>query len=151
MFPWNQFFQSQNFHDMMKKMNAKDVEDYVNQVMNEVFHANFPANFPFLSPTFSSNEHKKKQEHAPDVFETNEFVYVTLPISDEQKKNIKIQHTNHHLYLLHYPNQQDQKKILLPSPVKRKGTKAYVKDGKLEIKFLKREDHQYTEIDIYPN
>lgn len=145
MFPWNKS-PSQNMNDWMKNLNPKEVEQYVNQVMNQVFGTSFP-----FETSSISNQFKKKDEVQLDIFETKEFVYVTVPITDEQKRKIKIQHNSHLLFLVHYPKENEKKKIMLPSPVKKKGTKIYIQEDKLEIKFLKLEDHQYSEIEIFPS
>jgi len=146
MFPWNKS-PSKHMNDWMKNMNPKEVEEYVNQVMNQIFGSSFP----FESSSISSPIIKKeeKQQHI-DIFETKEYVYVTVAITEEQKRKMKIQHNSHLLYLVNYPKQNDKKKVMLPSPVKRKGTKVYIRDGKLEIKLIKLEDHQFSEIEISP-
>ncbi|MCY9218948.1 spore gernimation protein GerT, partial [Bacillus haynesii] len=52
------------------------------------------------------------------------------------------------LIIENYPEKGRQEKVVLPSLVRRKGTKAIFKDGILEVMFLKNEDFNLSEIDI---
>ncbi len=136
-------------NELLKNMNPKDVENYVNDVMSQVFGESFPPQFPY-APPFEAKSREKKKNNDAEVYETNKYVFVKVPYNKNEQPKIKIQHTSHVLYLLHYPNDHEKKKIMLPSPVNRKGTKAYIHDDLLEIQFIKKDDNDYTEIDLFP-
>lgn len=151
MFPWNkQFpFDQSGFTQHFNKMNPKEVENYIQSVMKNVFGGDFSQSFPFQGeiPQNQISEDSSKQSQ-PDIFETNDYVYVKLPISKENVSHIKIQHTNHQLIVINYPKESKQTKYMLPSPVKRKGTSARYIEGFLEIQFLKLQDYSISEVDI---
>ncbi|MFC0274882.1 Hsp20/alpha crystallin family protein [Metabacillus herbersteinensis] len=152
MFPWNkQFpFQGTNSTDSFKNMKPAEVEGYIQNVMKNVFGGDFSSSFPFQGdlPSHSSSGEKNQGSIKSELFETSEYVYVRLPINAEQIQSIRIQHTNSQLLLLNYPNDGKERKFMLPSTVKRKGTKAVVTNGMLEIRFIKHEDHHISEIEI---
>ncbi|ALC81315.1 MULTISPECIES: Hsp20/alpha crystallin family protein [Bacillus] len=145
MFDWNRFFPFQNqfTKDQFKQMNPNEVESYVNQVMSSVFGKGYPSQFPFRDPL-----HNEDNNHAAHTFETNDHVFVKLQINEKQLEEIKIKHTSHTLIIENFPKDGDDHKIILPSLVKRKGTKASYNDGNLEIRFMKLEDYQLSEIEI---
>lgn len=147
MFPWDkQFpFDRTGFSKHINKMNPKEVENYIQQVMKNVFGGDLSQGFPFQGefPEKESNNERK-----PDIFETNDYVYVKLPLIDSEKRNIKLQHTTHQLIVMNYPKDSDQTKYMLPSPVRRKGTKARYFDNMIEIQFIKLIENSLSEIDI---
>jgi HSP20 family molecular chaperone IbpA len=151
MFPWNkQFpFDEPGFTQHFNKMNPKEVESYIQTVMKNVFGDNFLQNFPFQGE-LSKQANNEKSAHQPkaEIFETNDFIYVKLPISNDEVGNISIQHTNNQLIVNNYPNASEQNKYMLPSPVKRKGTKARYVEGFLEIQFIRLQEHNLSEVDI---
>jgi HSP20 family protein len=151
MFPWNkQFpFEQTGFTQHLNKMNPKEVENYIQSVMKNVFGGDFSQSFPFQGeiPQHEIKGNSSKQTQ-PEIFETNDYVYVKLPISKEDVCNIKIQHTNTQLFVNNYPEQSEQAKYILPSPVKRKGTNARYVEGYLEIQFLRQHDYRISEVDI---
>ncbi|MFD2214399.1 Hsp20/alpha crystallin family protein [Metabacillus endolithicus] len=162
MFPWNnnQFpFDQSGFMKHLNKMNPKDVESYIQNVMKNVFSGDFTQGFPFqgnmtgnetsgfpFQGDVSKSETQMKPQ--PEIFETNDFVYVKLPLSSKDNKNLKLQHTNHQLILINYPKENEQSKYMLPSPVKRKGTRARFLDDYLEIQFIRLDESNISEIDI---
>ncbi|WP_168733955.1 spore gernimation protein GerT [Metabacillus sediminilitoris] len=117
--------------------------------MKNVFGGDFSQGFPFQGDLQQKEvrENSSKQEH-PEIFETNDYVYVKLPMSKEEISSVKIQHTNNQLILTNYPKQSDNTKYMLPSPVKRKGTRARFVEGYLEIQFLKLNEYNISEVDI---
>lgn len=152
MFPWNkQFpFNQSDFTTQLNKMNPKEVENYIQSVMKNVFGGDFTQSFPFQGELSKQvqTENSPKQT-PPELFETNEFVYVKLPISEKNVGSIKIQHTNNQLIINNESKKADQTtKYTLPSPVKRKGTKARYVDGFLEIQLIKLKEHSISEVDI---
>lgn len=151
MFPWNkQFpFDQSGFTQHFNKMNPKEVENYIQTVMKNVFGGDFSQGFPFQGePSQNDNRVKSSKPPKPEIFETNDYVYVKLPVEMDDVENIKIQHTNHQLIVNNYPKQSEQNKFMLPSPVKRKGTRARYVEGYLEIQFLRLHDHTISEVDI---
>jgi HSP20 family molecular chaperone IbpA len=151
MFPWNkQFpFDQTGFTQHINKMKPKEVENYIQSVMKNVFGGDFSQGFPFQGDLQQKEvrDTSSKQEH-PEIFETNDYVYVKLPMSKEEISSVKIQHTNNQLILTNYPKQSDNTKYMLPSPVKRKGTRAKFVEGYLEIQFLKLNEYNISEVDI---
>lgn len=126
-------------------MHLEDLDHYIEEVMKQAFGKDYLHSFPF-NGSFPFANLPKKPQSEPEFFETDEYVYVKLPINEEQKKIIKIQHNQHHLYLLNYPEKKQQQKYIFPAPVRRKGTKTVFTDGILEMKFIKLKDLHYTEI-----
>ncbi|WP_353855526.1 spore gernimation protein GerT [Bacillus sp. Bos-x628] len=151
MFDWNRLFpfQKQFSKEILKNSDPKDVEQYVNQVMESVFGSNYPAQFPFQDP-LSQNKKTSETEKEPnvEVFETTDHVFVKIELDRPNTEKIKIKHTANLLFIDHFPEENAQKKIVLPATVKRKGTKASYQDGILEIMFLKHDDPGISEIDI---
>lgn len=147
MFPWNkQFpFDQSGFTKHLNKMNPKEVENYIQNVMKNVFSGDFTQNFPFQGQITNNENHEKPK---PEIFETNDYVYVKLPLNDTDYRKIKLQHTNHQLIVTNYPKELDQSKYMLPCPVKRKGTKARYFDDFIEMQFLKLSESSISEIDI---
>ena len=146
MFPWDkQFpFGQSGFSKHLNKMNPKEVENYIQEVMKNVFSGDFSQGYPFQGD-FSQKESPHVSK--PDIFETNDYVYVTIPIHSDGE-NIKFQHTTHQLLIINYPKESEQTKYMLPSPVKRKGTKARYVDNSIEIQFVKLNENSFSEIDI---
>ncbi|WFE12519.1 spore gernimation protein GerT [Bacillus atrophaeus] len=149
MFEWNKYFPFQNqfSKEALKNVDPKDVEDYVNRVMESVFGSNHAAQFPFRDPL---PKKEKSMDAAPeiDIFETADHVFVKIPAAKEQIDNIKIKHTSQALFVENFHQKDQQKKVVLPSLVKRKGTKAVYKDGLLEVMFLKYDDYNLSEVEI---
>ncbi|MGE6629733.1 Hsp20/alpha crystallin family protein [Bacillus sp. NPDC077027] len=155
MFDWNRLFpfQKQFSKEALKNSDPKDVEQYVNQVMESVFGSNYPAQFPFKDPLYkdrqqAANEQEKKHEPLVEVFETTDHVFVKIELDRQKTDKVKIKHTANLLFIDHFPEEDSQKKIVLPAAVKRKGTKASYQDNILEIMFLKHDDPGVSEIDI---
>ncbi|TXC93153.1 spore gernimation protein GerT [Metabacillus litoralis] len=150
MFPWNkQFpFDQSSFTKNLNKMNPKEVENYIQNVMKNVFGGDLSQSFPFQGDLTQNERVEKVEKPTPEIFETNEFVYVKLNIPKNHDKDIKLQHTNHQLLVKNYPKQGDVSKYMLPAPVKRKGTKARYIDHYLEIQLVKLDENSISEVDI---
>lgn len=155
MFDWNRLFpfQKQFSKETLKNSDPKNVEQYVNQVMENVFGSNYPAQFPFQDPLAQNKKTtepdvKNEKEPNVEVFETTDHVFVKIELTRPNTEKVKIKHTANLLFIDHFPEENSQKKVVLPAPVKRKGTKASYQDGILEIMFLKHDDPGISEIDI---
>ncbi|AEH53333.1 HSP20-like chaperone [Heyndrickxia coagulans 2-6] len=61
---------------------------------------------------------------------------------------LKIFHTSLQVMLKSFPKPDAEQVIRLPSPVRRKGTTAKYRDGILEIRLLKKSEHEMTEVGI---
>ena len=58
-----------------------------------------------------------------NVFETHSFIYIRIPIDDEDwLKNMKIFHTSNQSMIHGVPNDDDKHIISLPALVRKKGT-----------------------------
>lgn len=148
MFPWDkQFpFGQSGFTKQLNKMNPKDVENYIQQVMKNVFGGDFSHDEVPLQEEYSQKESSNMCK--PEIFETSEYVYVNIPLTNSERETIKLQHTTHQLFIINYPKESEQTKFMLPSPVKRKGTKARFLDERIEIQFIKLSENSLSEIDI---
>lgn len=148
MFPWDkQFpFGQSGFTKQLNKMNPKDVENYIQQVMKNVFGGDFSHDEVPLQGEYSQKDSSNMCK--PEIFETSEYVYVNIPLTNSERETIKLQHTTHQLFIINYPKESEQTKFMLPSPVKRKGTKARFLDERIEIQFIKLSENSLSEIDI---
>ncbi|MEH6974030.1 spore gernimation protein GerT [Bacillus sp. JJ675] len=149
MFDWQRFFPFQQpfSKDGLKNADPKDVEHYINQVMKSVFGPGYSAQFPFRDPLAKETPAADETEQI-DVFETTSHIFVKIPLTREQLNPLKIKHTSQTLIIENYPETGQHKKVILPSLVRRKGTKAVFKDGILEVMFLKNEDFNLSEVEI---
>lgn len=149
MFPWNNKmpFNEINSPDSLKNMNPNEVEKYIQHVMKSVFGGDFSQTFPFQGDLNNYTNHTPKiNKH--EIFETSDFIYVKIPVEETLLPLLKIQHTSSQLIIINYPAEGEQKTIMLPSPVKRKGTKAIYRGNMLEIRLIRNEDHHFSEIPI---
>lgn len=153
MFPWNFSPFNKEMLNQLKNLRPEEVENYVQDIMGKMFPSHMEGMdvlkaFQGSSHASPSNE-EKKQEALPSIFETHDDVFVHLPIEDrEVLKGLKISHTSNILMIDHLSEEKYKKTLPLPSIVKKKGARAYYKDGLLEIKLPKSIDFQYSEIDI---
>lgn len=148
-FDWQRFFpfQQQFSKDGVRNADPKDVEHYISQVMKSVFGPGYTAQFPFRDPL--AKETPAADETEPiDMFETTSHVFVKIPLTRDQLNPLKIKHTSQTLIIENYPEAGRQKKVILPSLVRKKGTKAVFQDGILEVMFLKNEDFSLSEVEI---
>ncbi|MEC2177004.1 spore gernimation protein GerT, partial [Bacillus amyloliquefaciens] len=83
-----------------------------------------------------------------DVFETSDHVFVKIPAEQDELDRIRVKHTSHSLVVENSSLAEGKKEIVLPSLVKRKGTKAVYKDGMIEVMFSKQEDYNLSEVEI---
>lgn len=152
MFPWNKHFpfnnQSGQLPETFRNMNPKNVEDYIQSVMGNVFGEGFSQQFPYQGNLTAKEKQPQGNPANAELFETNDNIFVKLPATDDQAGNLRIQHNSNQLFIINYPAVGEQKKFILPCLVKRKGTKASYRNGILEIKLMKNEDLQLSEIDI---
>ena len=73
------------------------------------------------------------------VFETHAFIYIRIPIEEEDwLKKMKIFHTSNQSMIHGVPNNDDQHVISLPTLVRKKGTTVQYKDNVLEIRLQKQ-------------
>nr|WP_308435595.1 Hsp20/alpha crystallin family protein [Neobacillus kokaensis] len=121
---------------------GKALPDNMRGMMNpqEMFNAFQPSASQNSAPTGSLNS---------SAFETHDYVYVRVPIKDEEwLKKLRLYHTSNQLILEHIPEHDDKHTITLPAIVKKKGAAANYKDGILEVKIPKNVDMQFSQIDV---
>lgn len=134
-------------------MKPDEVENYIHDVMGKVFppdmqKGNTGFGFPAMNE-FNPKEQPSTTGLNESVFETHDHVYVVIPIKNQELlKDMKITHTSNQLIIKHMPTWEEQHTVILPSLVRRKGSRANYKDRTLEIRFQKNLDWHYTEIDI---
>ncbi|WLR43341.1 spore gernimation protein GerT [Bacillus carboniphilus] len=153
--PWDQFFPFEgknNFTDMLNNMDPNDVENYVQQIMKKVFGENqFSDQFPFNSGTFNPIVNNSQTRSSKiEIFNMKDHIYVKVPLNVERANHLKIQHSSYELILHNYPDEGETTTQILPSAVRRKGTKVSREENHIEIRFIKRDDIDYTEIEIAP-
>lgn len=152
MFPWNYFpFKK----DSQNGFNPNNIEQYVNDIVGKVF----PEHLQDMLNQEDDTDHRnpktsKKPNNKPgkldySVFDTHEFVFVRIKIEDKDWVNrMKVFYTSNQIIIEHIPKTGNKHTITLPALVRRKGATAYYRDDMLEVKIPKREDLQYSEIDI---
>ncbi|KXZ18150.1 spore gernimation protein GerT [Bacillus nakamurai] len=152
MFEWNRYFPFNNqfSKETFKNADPKDVESYVNQVMESVFGSDYAGQFPFRDPLSKKTEPVEAAPPKPeiDLFETSDHVFAKIPIEQDELDHIRIKHTSHSLVIENSSLSEEKKEIVLPSLVKRKGTKAVYRDGIIEVMFSKQEDYNLSEVEI---
>ncbi|MDQ0228908.1 Hsp20/alpha crystallin family protein [Metabacillus malikii] len=149
MFPWNnQFpFNQSNFTKQFQKMNPKEVEQYIEDIMKNIFGSEPSNKFPFHNEV--DNERTKTQELSEfDIYETTDYLYVKIGIPKEKIESIKVQHSSHQLFIHSDTDENEKTTYMLPSPVAKKGTKAHYENGILEIQLTKLHEHTISEISI---
>ncbi len=150
MFPWNTLFSAnKNQNNFLKNFQNNDVQSFIDQVFSEVM--------PEKTQESTMNQGTSNQKYQnsvqyplnANVFETHSFIYIRIPIDDEDwLKNMKIFHTSNQSMIHGVPNDDDQHIISLPALVRKKGTTVQYKDDILEIRLQKQVDIPYSEIDI---
>ncbi|KXZ21712.1 Hsp20/alpha crystallin family protein [Bacillus nakamurai] len=152
MFEWNRYFPFNNqfSKETFKNADPKDVESYVNQVMESVFGSDYAGQFPFRDPLSKKTEPVEAEPPKPeiDLFETSDHVFAKIPVEQDELDHIRIKHTSHSLVIENSSLSEEKKEIVLPSLVKRKGTKAVYRDGIIEVMFSKQEDYNLSEVEI---
>ena len=151
MFPWNkQFpFNHSEFTKQFQEMNPKEIENYIQTVMSSIFGNDFSKNFPFQGEMQNNQSKNLPGQTAPEIFETNDYIYVKLAVNSSEINSLKIQHTTTQLMLINNQNEDNSPlTFMLPAPVKRKGTKARYIDGFIEIQLIKLKEHSITEVEI---
>ncbi|TKC19568.1 Hsp20/alpha crystallin family protein [Robertmurraya kyonggiensis] len=147
MSPWNFSPFNKETMQKLKRMQPEEVQNYVNEVMGKMFPPEMQGmNF---AKGFNSSSEDSTNALSAKVFETLDYVYVMIPIDDEDwLQKMKLYYTSNQLIIEHIPKSEDKQTITLPAIVRKKGSRATYKDGILEIKIPKNIDMQYSEIDI---
>jgi HSP20 family molecular chaperone IbpA len=154
MFPWNLFPFNKDMKDNLQKMKPEEINNYVQDIIGKVMPGNFRGmmnpqdvfnGFQPASPSSTASSGPLNSS----AFETHDFVYVRIPIKDEEWiKFIQIYHTSNQLIVENIPQREDKHIITLPAIVKKKGSSANYKDGILEVKIPKNVDMQFSQIDV---
>jgi len=148
MFPWNNQFPFQKeYLEKFSRLNPEDFQQFMNEIMNQFM----PKNAESLLNSFMSNMNSSVPsiKHKEEVFETHDYVYVKIPLNQiKDIKNMKILHTPYQCMIENYHQPEYSYKVMLPTAVAKKGAKAVVKGDLLEIRFSKKKDWQYSEIEI---
>jgi hypothetical protein len=154
MFPWNLFPFNKDMKENLQKMKPEEINNYVQDVIGKVMPGNFRG---MMNPQdvfngFQPGAPSSTASSSPlnsSAFETHDFVYVRIPIKDEEWiKLIRIYHTSNQLIVENIPQREDKHIITLPAIVKKKGSSANYKDGILEVKIPKNVDMQFSQIDV---
>ncbi len=154
MFPWNLFPNNkQQMPDWMKYLNQSGLEKQMEQLLSMLSPEQFGS---LMKQGLSSDpaedperEGKATGSFEPAIFETHDYVFVRLPIAEEELPNLKLYHTNNRIILNGLPPHREESLTCpLPCLVKKKGAKSSYKDGILEIILFKIPDSQYSEISV---
>ena len=139
MFPLNWFDKKDPFDE---KMLQNLIEQWTKQM--------FPAYFqPQTNKKNAEQRSNKKMNLKEEIFETHDYIFIRIPISDRQNlKNIKIQFSHTRCTIQGLLENQRPYEIILPKPVQKKGAKAVYRDQVLEIQLVKSLDWHFGEIDI---
>ena len=138
MFPWNTLFSShKNQTNFLKNFQHNDVQSFIEKVFAQVMPEN-------LHESMNQTTSFSKAETDPlkaKVFETHSFIYIRIPIEDEDwLKKMKIFHTSNQSMIHGVPNEDDKHIITLPALVRKKGATVQYKDHILEIRLQKQTD-----------
>ncbi|MBF8418198.1 HSP20-like chaperone [Weizmannia sp. FSL W8-0676] len=147
MFPWKTFPFTEEIFKMMN-MPFPPVQEHINQALSQwdEWGAAFKKGDGADDPAPSSPD-----TGAPSIkiFETLDFIFIRVPVQEESMlTGLKIFHTSLQVMLKSFPKPDAEQVIRLPSPVRRKGTTAKYRDGILEIRLLKKSEHEMTEVGI---
>lgn len=156
MFPWNLFTKSNSqIPDWMKYLDKtgmdKQLENFISHLSSEQLGGAMKSDF------FSNLLNKGDSRSSPDdepypihIFETNDYVFVRIPIKQEEDLNsLKIFHTSNKIMIEGLsPNPEQKQSFVLPASVKKKGAKTSIRDHILEITLLRNSDTQFTEISV---
>ncbi len=154
MFPWNLFPNNkQQMPDWMKYLNQSGLEKQMEQLLSMLSPEQFGS---LMKQGLSSDQREEAEQeneppsrHKPERFETHDYVFVRLPIPEDELPHLKLYHTNNRIILQGLPpNREESLTYPLPCLVKKKGAKSSYKDGILEIILFKIPDTQYSEISV---
>lgn len=149
MFPWNTLFSSnKNQNNFLKNFQNNDVQAFIDKVFSEVMPDKVQET---MNPETSDKSFQPSglQPLNAKVFETHSFIYIRIPIEEENwLKKMKILQTSNQSLIQGIPNNEDQHVISLPALVRKKGTTVQYKNDILEIRLQKQADIPYSEIDI---
>ena len=107
-----------------------------------------------INQQFKSNQEAEEQavphsKISVDILETHDYLFVRIPIKEDQLPNIKVFHTSTKLLLSGLPPEPEEKHSFhLPAPVKKKGAKSSYRDHILEIILFKINESHYSEVSI---
>ena len=111
-----------------------------------------PSAMPNLNiPNLNENNQSHVNQDAShvEVFETFDHIYIKMKLPvDVRLDQLKIYHTSNKAILENIDDKNNRQVVLLPCLVKRKGALAQVKDQMLEVRLIKSDDLQFTEISI---
>lgn len=136
------------------EMKPDDIEKYVQQMMGKMLQPNMkgmlkPEEWLKEMEEETKNPLSSKKKFKADIFETHDFVFIRLPLKDENwLKQMKLYYTSNQVIIEHIPDLSDKHTFILPVTVKRKGASASHKDNVLEIKLPKNADMQFSEINF---
>lgn len=149
MFPWNTLFSSnKNQNNFLKNFQNNDVQAFIDKVFSEVMPDKVQETMN-QGTSDKSFQQSGLQPLNAKVFETHSFIYIRIPIEEENwLKKMKILQTSNQSLIQGIPNDEDQHVISLPALVRKKGTTVQYKDDVLEIRLQKLADIHYSEIDI---
>ena len=152
--PWNVLFPFQKYmKDFTSGSQGKDMESFMSDMFTNWKKNGFNSGTEVNTPPFHTNASNDEDETQPainvSIFETHSDVYVRIPIKNrDDMENMKIYHTSNTSIIEGYPNYNDRHVFTLPGIVKKKGATAQYRDGMLEIRLVKANDLQYSEINV---
>lgn len=149
MFPWNFFPFNKDMKNKLKSMKPDEVNQFIQGIMGNIMPSHFEDMMNQQSTMYQNQQQTNLSPSSASVFETHDAVFVRLPIKNEDiLRQIRIYHTANQLIVHHKPERNEKQTITLPAMVRKKGASAKYKDGILEIKLIKSNDMQFSQIDI---
>lgn len=147
MFPWNVFPFNKDMKHKLKNMKPEEINQFIQGVMGNIMPSQFEDMMNRHTPINQSQQ--KTNSSSSSVFETHDAVFVRLPVKNEELlQQIRIYHTANQIIVNHIPERNEKQTITLPALVRKKGATAKYKEGILEIKLIKSNDLQFSQIDI---
>ncbi|MBM7646523.1 hypothetical protein JOD45_002753 [Scopulibacillus daqui] len=162
MFPFSNPNDLQTYIDNMKQpfmqgfpFNGADIQKMVNDSIQQAFpdflknQRNEPDSQNQRFNRSAGTSGQQSASHDYQVFETHDFVIARIPIDRiDGRIQPRIYMDTYHLYVKGLPDDPDDLKIPLPSPVRPKFAKAEYKSNILEIRMLKKGPEPLTEISV---
>lgn len=142
MFPWSLLpNQNNQFNDWMKKLNESGMEQHIDQLLSK-----FKDNQTFAN--FNKSEKKSGDENV-SIFETIDYVFVTILIDEKIKKDVlSVSYTYNQLFIAGLNESTEPKVFILPTLVKKSNAEVKRAENKIEIKLPKFHDNNRIELNL---
>jgi HSP20 family molecular chaperone IbpA len=137
--------------DWMKFLNQSGMEKQMEQLFSMLSPEQLGG---LINQQFKSNQAPEEPSSlqsnlSVEILETHDYLFIRIPIKEDQLANLKVYHTSTKFLLSGLPPEPAEKQSFhLPAPVKKKGAKSSYRDEILEIILFKVNESHYSEISI---